>query len=784
MAPLLPFILSISATVSIICLLCISLLHFSVHFRLRRCRKPSKIPSHRNLPMLPSNANKSGSQPKTSTSASPSPIDAMALITYSSDSRCQNCILPTDEETFEFFPISFTFYLLLTIALTALIIYKTTQTDTLFDDLNGTMTRLHLSWDDYAITDWILLYCVNYFELISLDVAFKYFCVYGVPYLVLSLLQIHVYYFLFPIVIIGHLSMNFWSNWMFAKILIDSTIEYAKAEEIADNVTIHNEMLRSVYLMRSTSLVWCCISVSCHSVFVIRYDVDVLCCYPLLWCIGSALFSLNFARNRSRLFEESIKLYQSCKHCSFGDLCTTHFDGNESDHYGSRLVFVNNELNTPETKATATTTTGFSGTDDTKHLHTATHDRMASVDEEVGQIGDIDVFVEDEDEMMIYEYDDPISLMALNRNIPRKSTGDEDAKNGVRNMEHIRHMTSSSDPMESNKRQHKLMPTMDLDHVLQKEKEMDLFDDDEESMEDEEEEEEKRGNKALQLLGIAATKHEIKPIELRNKVVSVSRSNTSTELPSSAAIFGHKRSQSMGHLHSDKFNIIIDKIDENNTQIISEITHKLEQMMERKSEVNPTILRRLDYQTKTRHKTKQKLHLKRSVSAPSSPRRFAQYLGFTKDDNDDNYVQMKGDKGAAVEMHLPQEEEIEIANNLLKIPGVAGLKLRRTGSVPLQPVNSPKEGELTRAASFNYNHRNDYDHKTLKMKKAVHRQAASMNIEEKIKQKSTADTLVLGFNALVLHGFYSRKSLNSVQQLTQLNTLQQKNKKYLTAIRE
>eukprot|EP01083_Nonionella_stella_P286050 973567_1 len=91
-------------------------------------------------------------------------------------------------------------------------------------------------------------------------------------------------------------------------------------------------------------------------------------------------------------------------------------------------------------------------------------------------------------------------------------------------------------------------------------------------------------------------------------------------------------------------------------------------------------------------------------------------------------------------MHLAQEEEIEIANNLSKIPGVAGLKLRRTGSVTLQPDNSPKEGELTRAASFNYNRRNDYDHKTLKMKKPVHRQAASMNIEEKIKQKSTAGT--------------------------------------------
>ena len=200
---------------SIFCLLCCLTLHFREHFHLRLCIKQRRTLSRR----------------RTSTAIS-TKRDTNNTETYKSKWSYQCCIIGIDEETFDFFPVSFVLYLIFLIIMSFLIIYKlnTIQIIITFPD----------HWSDYVllysmltITVWDSLFsfyrylttafCSHHFELLSMKNVLKYFSLYAIPYFILYLLQIHIYYWLYPLLIFSHFVLNIWSNWMFAKILIEST---------------------------------------------------------------------------------------------------------------------------------------------------------------------------------------------------------------------------------------------------------------------------------------------------------------------------------------------------------------------------------------------------------------------------------------------------------------------------------------------------------------------------------------------------------------------------------
>lgn len=203
--------------------------------------------------------------------------------------NCQSCIIPVDEENFDFFPVSFVSYLIFIIIITGFILYKLLEIEvynnhyssyTELDCINNMISTLISKYKttesfltfnlshynvkyenimDYNkddmfkshVIDWIIMYCMiilslwdslfsfyryyttmycaKKFILLSTKTIIKYFSIYAIPYCIIYLLQIHIYYFLWPVLILLHTVMNTWCNWMFAKILIDSTLQYASS---------------------------------------------------------------------------------------------------------------------------------------------------------------------------------------------------------------------------------------------------------------------------------------------------------------------------------------------------------------------------------------------------------------------------------------------------------------------------------------------------------------------------------------------------------------------------
>eukprot|EP01083_Nonionella_stella_P043879 118398_1 len=325
---------------SIICLFSCIILHFHQHFRPRSCMR-----IRRRLVQQTSNL---------------ADINLLnlkdTLTTTFAESQCipQSCIIPAGEQQFSFFPVAFIAYLMLIIALSVFVLCDFDETDCIDDIIQSvlykwsdaqTFTSLNINhYHMKFITDisiqWIMIYsmliislsdslfsfwryyttmyCATYFYNLSAKMVLTQFSFYAVPFCIVYALQIHVYYALFPLLIVAHITMNVWCNYMFFKILIDSTTEVAETEVILTNV--NDDMLQSVYSIRRSSLVWCCVSSLCHSIFVMTSNVQIMYFFPLLWAVSSFAFTLNFARNRSKvkqtLFALRLLAYRmNCARC-------------------------------------------------------------------------------------------------------------------------------------------------------------------------------------------------------------------------------------------------------------------------------------------------------------------------------------------------------------------------------------------------------------------------------------------------------------------------------------
>ena len=216
-------------------------------------------------------------------------------------------------------------------------------------------------------------------------------------------------------------------------------------------------MLKSVYFMRRTSLIWCFISTLCHVLFLVMYNIEIVYFFPLLWSIACLAFTLNFVRNRSTIYQDCFAIYQFIKHFQCKKVFCPYLENNNKtrDHLDlngnwnsagnpespssddeqegpkpnqtcpetpqtDTLSIINHVESTIKSSEITTTNTMTKGTkkrgDNNNNNNNIYNNNVCDLN--IGANIDIDVY-EDDDEMIYCGYDDPISEMKLNRDKER-----------------------------------------------------------------------------------------------------------------------------------------------------------------------------------------------------------------------------------------------------------------------------------------------------------------------------------------------------------------------------
>eukprot|EP01083_Nonionella_stella_P113089 333240_1 len=285
------------------------------------------------------------------------------------NSNCQGsfclCALKPkhDEDSYDFFPSSFLYYLLFLIFLCLLIIviditdysmhHHTVYYDILFDYSHpihvdkplSTLNSIDLSnaheacgWMGPFIKtlDYILIHSVmllfvweslfsfyKYYttnaiirtsEIMSTQAIASRFVVYGATFVVLFIGQMHLYYYLWPMLVLSHCIFNLACTIMFSSMLIGKyrlfiAMDGGVQRQAADDVHI----LHSIYAIRALS-VTCIILQSLYlALFTILYTVNTIYYLPILWSISACIYSLNFVRNRRYLGFKRFQIKQKFK---------------------------------------------------------------------------------------------------------------------------------------------------------------------------------------------------------------------------------------------------------------------------------------------------------------------------------------------------------------------------------------------------------------------------------------------------------------------------------------
>eukprot|EP01084_Bolivina_argentea_P138408 243669_1 len=342
---MLPFVV-----ISIIVLVSILLLHYLRHFKFRvRCINPESTRTFSAADVDSSGSEdtsgwtggfmrrKSSTKPRTST-----------VTDFFKDAKSYRCMFTSSsDQEFDFFPITFVFYLSFLIIVCIIIVIRCIILNTYIElhmpyaiptmDLsfpsNNTIHMTH-------ITDWILVYCIpiislweslfsfyrfylTYSTSKSLTAqptmlrVFLIFSMYMITYSAFYVAFIHYNYWFFPFIILIHFSFNTFCTFQFAAILIKSCQSFISMETSQQNININQQILYSVYFMRKTSF-FCTVIQSLYlSIFCIFYSINIVYYIPILWSISALVFTLNFVRNREFLTASMYKYNQLCCCCIF-----------------------------------------------------------------------------------------------------------------------------------------------------------------------------------------------------------------------------------------------------------------------------------------------------------------------------------------------------------------------------------------------------------------------------------------------------------------------------------
>ena len=154
--------------------------------------------------------------------------------------NCHCCLEGVDDDTFDFFPISYLLYNIYIIMLSILILCKYLLLSTDEMSLFNTNHRHNHNYNE--IIDWIIVYSLillsiweslfNFYRFYSTYYASKKvqilasykimikFTIFWIPFLCIFLLQIHLFYYLYPIIILCYFIFNVLNVWLFGHILI------------------------------------------------------------------------------------------------------------------------------------------------------------------------------------------------------------------------------------------------------------------------------------------------------------------------------------------------------------------------------------------------------------------------------------------------------------------------------------------------------------------------------------------------------------------------------------
>eukprot|EP01083_Nonionella_stella_P029874 82097_1 len=277
--------------------------HYRRHFRWH-CSKCSKTAPERFI--SPSNDNQQ-----------------MNFVTNAKETISGFMLSPIDGEEFDFFPVSFLLFLTLLILLHIVLI-----TLCILD--NESFKPSKLSIDEFRILDYVLMYSMVIVSVwVSLFSFHRYlttlistkrisavpsykgsvhiFSLYTVIFVALYLIQIHFYYWSFPLVIVLFFVFNIYCSYHASAMLIE---QYKRFLEHIDSqlhdVTInmnHNMLNRRIAFTKYVSLACCLLYTMDLSVFLIvynHYPMDIIRYLSMSWRISSFMFSLHFIRNVGR----------------------------------------------------------------------------------------------------------------------------------------------------------------------------------------------------------------------------------------------------------------------------------------------------------------------------------------------------------------------------------------------------------------------------------------------------------------------------------------------------
>jgi len=255
------------------------------------------------------------------------------LFALCADKTCPKCkLFQANDDNFDFFPISFLWYLVYTLVLTLTILchcfyrYEAYGNQPRsFSDSHPSSSFVHTStiYVEFDHVDFLTLYATLILSLWDALFAFYrfyttyvistrfeeasaanlviYFLAYAIPYSVLFIITIHVYYWLFPLLIILHFAYNTYCTWKFSHILITSYAMSTGITGINEDgmiAPLHLEMLAGVFFMRRISLICAGLSTCSISLLLILYDTRIMMYLPIVWSLYSICFTISFIRNR------------------------------------------------------------------------------------------------------------------------------------------------------------------------------------------------------------------------------------------------------------------------------------------------------------------------------------------------------------------------------------------------------------------------------------------------------------------------------------------------------
>jgi len=275
--------------------------------------------------------------------------------------QCRFCLFGVERD-FDFFPAAFSLFIvsvlfvLCLVATRSLFIHRhllwigsgSTNGLQLVMDIDdmiwSSLRRQWSSWTECSsftvhrgdgvlqcILDWILAHCVmllavweslfNFYRHFTTMYAAKHFCsvetptifcrfsIYALSFGAVFMVNLHFYFWLFPVTLALHFLFNLFCAWSFAHILVEQYKHLMSPDTFSNEV--HDEMLRSVFLMRRLSMWSSLVSTGYLALFLVAHDIAIVHCLPSLWAISAMLMTLNFVRNRQLLHRLVLRL----KHC-------------------------------------------------------------------------------------------------------------------------------------------------------------------------------------------------------------------------------------------------------------------------------------------------------------------------------------------------------------------------------------------------------------------------------------------------------------------------------------